>query len=98
PVLIQMLSIGEETGQLENISNQMSEFYEHEADIYLNRMVSMIEPIMIILVGIIALFLVICVFLPMLSIYDVIYEGRVINDKTLYILLWIFIIYSRRFI
>ena len=72
PVLIQMLSIGEQTGQLENISNQMSEFYEHEADIYLNRMVSMIEPIMIILVGIIAAFLVIGVFLPMLSIYDAI--------------------------
>ena len=72
PVLIQMLSIGEQTGQLENISNQMSEFYEHEADIYLNRMVSMLEPIMIILVGIIAAFLVIGVFLPMLSIYDAI--------------------------
>lgn len=72
PVLIQMLSIGEQTGQLENISNQMSEFYEHEADIYLNRMVSMIEPIMIILVGIMVAFLVIGVFLPMLSIYDAI--------------------------
>lgn len=72
PILIQMLSIGEQTGQLENISNQMSEFYEHEADIYLNRMVSMIEPIMIVLVGIIVAFLVIGVFLPMLSIYDAI--------------------------
>ena len=64
PILIQMLSIGEQTGQLENISNQMSEFYEHEADIYLNRMVSMIEPIMIVLVGIMVAFLVIGVFLP----------------------------------
>ena len=72
PVLIQMLSIGEQTGQLENISNQMSEFYEHEADIYLNRMVAMIEPIMIVLVGIMVAFLVIGVFLPMLSIYDAI--------------------------
>lgn len=72
PVLIQMLSIGEQTGQLENISNQMSEFYEHEAEIYLNRMVSMIEPIMIVLVGIMVAFLVIGVFLPMLSIYDAI--------------------------
>lgn len=72
PILIQMLSIGEQTGQLENISNQMSEFYEHEADIYLNRMVSMIEPIMIVLVGVMVVFLVIGVFLPMLSIYDAI--------------------------
>lgn len=72
PVLIQMLSIGEQTGQLENISDQMSEFYEHESEIYLNRMVSMIEPIMIVVVGVMVAFLVVGVFLPMLSIYDAI--------------------------
>lgn len=72
PVLIQMISIGEQTGQLENISNQMAEFYEHEAEVYLNRMVAMIEPIMIIIVGIMVAILVIGVFLPMLSIYDAI--------------------------
>lgn len=70
PVLIQMISIGEQTGQLEVIANQMAEFYEHESDIYLSRMVAMIEPIMIIIVGIIVAILVLSVFLPMLSIYD----------------------------
>ena len=69
-VLIQMISIGEQTGQLETITNQMAEFYEHESDIYLSRMVAMIEPIMIIVVGIIVATLVLSVFLPMLSIYD----------------------------
>lgn len=57
-VLIQMISIGEQTGQLETITNQMAEFYEHESDIYLSRMVAMIEPIMIIVVGIIVAILV----------------------------------------
>lgn len=69
-VLIQMISIGEQTGQLETITNQMAEFYEHESDIYLSRMVAMIEPIMIIIVGIMVAILVLSVFLPMLSIYD----------------------------
>ena len=69
-VLIQMISIGEQTGQLETITNQMAEFYEHESDIYLSRMVAMIEPIMIIVVGIMVAILVLSVFLPMLSIYD----------------------------
>lgn len=50
----------------------MAEFYEHEAQAYLERLVSMIEPIMIIVVGIIAAILVIAVFLPMLSIQDAI--------------------------
>ena len=69
-VLIQMISIGEQTGQLETITSQMAEFYEHESDIYLSRMVAMIEPIMIIVVGIMVSVLVLSVFLPMLSIYD----------------------------
>ncbi len=72
PIFLQMISIGEQTGQLESISYQMAEFYEHEAQVYLERLVSMIEPIMIIAVGIIAAILVISVFLPMLSIYDAI--------------------------
>lgn len=69
-VLIQMIAIGEQTGHLETISNQMAEFYEHESDIYLSRLVAMIEPIMIIIVGIMVAILVMSVFLPMLSIYD----------------------------
>lgn len=69
-VLIQMIAIGEQTGQLEVITSQMAEFYEQESDIYLTRMVAMIEPIMIIIVGIMVAILVMSVFLPMLSIYD----------------------------
>lgn len=72
PVLTQMIAIGEKTGELEGITKQMAEFYESEAEIYLNRMVAMIEPLMIIIVGIIVAILVISVFLPMLSIYDAI--------------------------
>lgn len=69
-VLIQMIAIGEQSGQLEVITNQMADFYEHESDIYLSRLVAMIEPIMIIIVGIIVAILVISIFMPMLSIYD----------------------------
>ena len=69
-VLIQMISIGEQTGQLETITEQMAEFYEHESDIYLSRLVAMIEPIMIIIVGIVVAILVLSIFLPMLSMYD----------------------------
>ena len=65
-----MISIGEQTGQLETIAKQMADFYEYESDIYLSRIVAMIEPIMIIIVGIMVAILVMSVFLPMLSIYD----------------------------
>ena len=72
PVLVQMIAIGEQTGQLESISKQMADFYEHEAEIYLNRLVSIVEPVMIIVVGIIVAVLVISIFMPMLSMYDAI--------------------------
>jgi type IV pilus assembly protein PilC len=71
PVLIQMVSIGEQTGQLEEIMKKMSEFYEQEADIELDKLISMIEPMLIIVVGIIVTILIISVFLPMISLYDV---------------------------
>ena len=72
PILVQMISVGEQTGQLEIIIKQMADFYEQEAEIGLNRLVSMIEPILIIVVGIIVATLVISIFLPMLSVYDAI--------------------------
>lgn len=70
PVLIQMVTIGEKTGQLENITKQMAEFYEDESDIYITRLMSMIEPVLIIIVGIIVAIIVISLFLPMIRLYD----------------------------
>ncbi|GAA3645709.1 Type II secretion system (T2SS), protein F [Asaccharospora irregularis DSM 2635] len=69
-LLVQMVSIGEQTGELESITNQMAEFYEQESEVYLNRLVAMVEPTMIILVGILVGILVASIFLPMISMYD----------------------------
>ena len=69
-VLIQMIAIGEQSGQLETISEQMADFYEYESDSYLTRLVAMIEPMMIIAVGIVVAILVLAIFLPMMSMYD----------------------------
>lgn len=69
-VLIQMIAIGEQSGQLETISEQMADFYEYESDSYLTRLVAMIEPMMIIVVGIVVAILVLAIFLPMMSMYD----------------------------
>lgn len=70
--LIQMVDTGEQTGRLEQIIIQMADFYEEEARVQLDRLVAMIEPAMIIFVGIMVTILVISVFLPMMSIYDAI--------------------------
>ncbi len=65
PLILQMLSVGEETGQVENMMDEVGGFYEREVDHELKNVSSAIEPILIIAVGILVLILALGVFLPM---------------------------------
>jgi type IV pilus assembly protein PilC len=51
PIVVQMVSVGEETGELDNILEQLAEFYESEIDQIMENLPSIIEPILILLMG-----------------------------------------------
>lgn len=51
PIVAQMLSVGEETGQIDTILIKVADFYEEEVDAVIDGISSLIEPIMIILLG-----------------------------------------------
>ncbi len=51
-VMIQMIKVGEETGELGNILGKLSVFYRREVDTAINTVISMIEPVMIVALGI----------------------------------------------
>ncbi len=51
-VMIQMIKVGEETGELGNILDKLSVFYRREVDTAINTVISMIEPVMIVSLGI----------------------------------------------
>jgi len=51
-VMIQMIKVGEETGELGNILDKLSVFYQREVNTAVNTIVSMIEPVMIVLLGV----------------------------------------------
>lgn len=51
-VMIQMIKVGEETGELGNILQKLSVFYQHEVSTAIDVLISMIEPAMIVLLGI----------------------------------------------
>jgi type IV pilus assembly protein PilC len=51
PIVIQMLSVGEETGQTDSVILKVAEFYEEEVDTAVAAISSIIEPVMIILLG-----------------------------------------------
>lgn len=65
PLVIQMLSVGEETGAVDEMMDQVADFYDREVDYDLKNLTSAIEPILIIAIGIMVLVLALGVFLPM---------------------------------
>ena len=65
PLVIQMLSVGEETGQVDEMLEEVAGFYEREVDYEVKNLSSAIEPIMIVMLGIMVLILALGIFLPM---------------------------------
>lgn len=65
PLVLQMLSVGDETGNTDAMLDEVSKYYEEEVDFELKRLTARIEPILLIVVGGIVLLIGIGVFLPM---------------------------------
>ena len=65
PLVLQMMSVGEETGQVDELLEQVGEYYEREVDYDLKTLSSAIEPILLVAIGIMVLVLALGVFLPM---------------------------------
>jgi MSHA biogenesis protein MshG len=65
PLVLQMLSVGEETGSVDSMLNEVADFYEREVEYELKNLTSAIEPILIVVIGIMVLVLALGVFLPM---------------------------------
>jgi type IV pilus assembly protein PilC len=70
PMVEHMVSVGEESGQLETMLGKIAEFYETEVDAKIKSLTALIEPLMIILVGGVVGFIVISMYLPIFSLYD----------------------------
>jgi MSHA biogenesis protein MshG len=65
PLVLQMIQVGEETGELTQLLEEVSGFYQREVDYRLRNLTAMIEPLLIVAVGGIVLILALGVFLPM---------------------------------
>ena len=71
PVMVtQMIGVGEETGALEQMMSKIADFYEDQVDASLKALTSILEPVMIIVVGGIVGFIVIAMYMPMFQVYD----------------------------
>jgi len=67
PMVVQMISVGEATGAMDTMLNKIAEFYEDEVDTAVAGMMKLIEPVMILFLGIVVGGIVIAMYLPMFS-------------------------------
>ncbi len=70
PMLSSMIFIGEEAGSLGDILISTADYFDNESDSAIQRMISMIEPIMIIILGIVIGFIVISIIQPIFTMYE----------------------------
>jgi type IV pilus assembly protein PilC len=73
PMVSQMIRIGEETGELEKMLGKVADFYEDEVDASIAALTSIIEPIMMIGVGIMVGIIVIAMYLPMFKMLQLVH-------------------------
>jgi type II secretion system protein F len=67
PLVVSMFAIGEESGRLGSVAKRISDAYDTEVDRAVKAMTALLEPIMIVIMGVIIGFLVIAMLLPMLT-------------------------------
>lgn len=68
PMVVHMISVGEETGALDQMLDKIADFYESEVDAALASLAAAIEPIMIVFLGFIVGFIVVAMFLPLVEV------------------------------
>ncbi|MBE5888600.1 MAG: type II secretion system F family protein [Lachnospiraceae bacterium] len=69
PMLIEMVSMGEQTGTMEKTLSAVGDFYDNEVDVHTTRALSVLEPAIICLLAVMVVIILLSVYLPMFSMY-----------------------------
>ena len=69
-MVTQMIGVGEETGALDAMMSKIADFYESEVEASVKALTSILEPVMIVVVGGIVGFIIIAMYMPMFQVYD----------------------------
>ncbi len=76
PMVVQMISVGEETGALDDMLTRIADFYDDEVDTAVDALTSLIEPIMIVFMGGVVGGMVVAMYLPMFKLINVVAGGQ----------------------
>jgi type IV pilus assembly protein PilC len=72
PMVVQMMAVGEETGALDDMLDKIATFYEREVDATVSALTSLIEPLLMVLMGITVGGMVVALYLPMFNIINLV--------------------------
>ena len=72
PLAVSMTKIGEESGKISELLNNTAEFYEEETERKIASAMTLLEPLMTIVLGVIIAFIVASIILPMFDMYSII--------------------------
>jgi type IV pilus assembly protein PilC len=70
PMVVQMIGVGEKTGDLPDMLIRIADFYDEEVDAAVEAMTSMIEPLIIVFLGVVIGFILVAMYMPMFSMSD----------------------------
>ncbi len=70
-MVVQMISVGEETGSLDNMLFKIADFYDQEVETAVKGLTSMIEPLVMVFMGVVIGFIVIAMFIPMFQMGEI---------------------------
>lgn len=72
PMVVQMMAVGEDTGALDTMLEKIAEFYDQEVEATTEQLTSLIEPLMILVLGILIGGMIVALYMPIFSIFELI--------------------------
>jgi len=74
-MVVNMIDVGEETGELDKMLNKIADVYDEEVDVLVQGLVKLLEPVMVLFLGFCVGFIVVALFMPMLAILEKLSSG-----------------------
>jgi type IV pilus assembly protein PilC len=75
-MIIRMITAGEQTGKIDNMLERISDFLDEEIETTLSGLTSLVEPILIVFLGVVVGGMVICMFLPIFKMADIVNQSH----------------------
>lgn len=74
-IVVNMVDVGEETGDLDKMLIKIADNYDNDVDVLVGSLISILEPVMVVILGVIVGFIVVALFMPMISLIQTISGG-----------------------